>query len=113
MHAVVLYPFLIAYSLCAANASGKECTPQPALEVLTTIGLAIVAATMLLLIYNRITHRWASSQEMAGAVLAPIARLIARLSIPAPSKDPSDYQTRPAEGRRPRRDAASSPAGTR
>ena len=39
---------------------GKECTPQPALEVLTTIGMAIVAAAMLLLIYNRITHRWAS-----------------------------------------------------
>jgi hypothetical protein len=94
MHAVVLIPFLIADSLCGANASGKECTPQPALEVLTTIGLAIVAAAMLLVIYNRITHRWASSQEMAGAVLAPIARLIARLSIPAPSKDPRDYRTR-------------------
>ena len=91
---MVLDAFLIADSVCGTNASGRECAPQPVLEVFVTIGLVIVAAAIVLLIYNRITHRWASSQEMAGAVLAPVARLIARVSIAAPSKDPRDYQAR-------------------
>jgi hypothetical protein len=67
---------------------------------MVTIGLAILAIAVVLVIFNRITHRWASSDEMATAVLAPIVRLIDRITRWSPSKDPRDYQK---PGRRERR----------
>jgi hypothetical protein len=79
-------------SSCGAGLAAKECTPQTGTEVLVGIALAILALIVLLLLFNRITRRWANSDEMATALLAPIARLIRQIAIPWPSKDPRDYQ---------------------
>jgi hypothetical protein len=87
----MLAALFIVASSCSADLPEKDCTPQPALEVMVTIGLVILAIAVLLLIFNRLTHHWASSDEMATAVLAPIIRLINRIPRWSPSKDPRDY----------------------
>jgi hypothetical protein len=83
----------IGTSSCGGLAA-RECAPQPVVQVLVLIALVTTALAFALLAYNRITRRWLSTQAMVDAVFAPIARMLTRMSIRWPSKDPADYRAR-------------------